>query len=112
MLDRNERDWNRGKIIVAGDTSIGRARRVVFSGRVQGVGFRVTTREIARKFPVIGYVRNQSDGTVEVVVAGVEDDVREFIAAVTRRFEGHISSVTETSSVINQEYDSFEIERS
>lgn len=100
-----------GKMIVVGEASSGRARRVVFSGRVQGVGFRVTTREIARKFPVIGYVRNQSDGTVEVLVAGAEDDVREFIAAVTRRFEDNISSVTETSSVIGQEYDSFAIER-
>lgn len=96
---------------MAGETSGGRARRVVFSGRVQGVGFRVTTREIAQQFPVFGYVRNQPDGTVEIIVAGAEDDVREFIAAVTRRFEGKISSVTEMSSVINPEYDSFEIER-
>ncbi|MEE3179555.1 MAG: acylphosphatase [Verrucomicrobiota bacterium] len=40
------------------------AKRVIFSGRVQGVGFRYTTREIATGFDVVGAVRNLPDGTV------------------------------------------------
>lgn len=96
--------------MVAGETGRNRVRRIVFSGRVQGVGFRVTTREIARSFAVCGYVRNQHDGTVEVVVTGPEDEVDNFIAAVSRRFQGHISSVAETHSDNNQQFESFEIE--
>ena len=37
---------------------------VVYAGRVQGVGFRATAREIAADFAVTGWVRNQPDGTV------------------------------------------------
>ena len=38
--------------------------RVIYRGRVQGVGFRYTSASIARRFPVTGYVRNLPDGTV------------------------------------------------
>ena len=45
-------------------------RRVVFSGRVQGVGFRFTCQSLARGFDVAGYVRNLADGRVELVAEG------------------------------------------
>ena len=45
-------------------------RRIIFHGRVQGVGFRYTTHRIARGFPVTGFVRNLTDGTVELVACG------------------------------------------
>ena len=42
-----------------------------FSGTVQGVGFRYTTVNIARRFPDLGgYVKNLSDGRVELVAEG------------------------------------------
>ncbi len=43
---------------------------VVVTGRVQGVGFRFTTVDQARRLGVQGWVRNQADGTVEVQVEG------------------------------------------
>ena len=46
------------------------ARRIIYSGRVQGVGFRWTAKELARGYDVLGTVRNLPDGTVEMVVAG------------------------------------------
>lgn len=56
-----------------------RAHAVV-TGRVQGVGFRFTTVDQARRLGVRGWVRNQADGSVEVEVegerAGVEALVR------------------------------------
>ena len=45
-------------------------RRVYFSGRVQGVGFRFTCQSLARGFEVAGYVRNLPDGRVELVAEG------------------------------------------
>ncbi|MBL8829940.1 MAG: acylphosphatase, partial [Planctomycetaceae bacterium] len=45
-------------------------RRVLFHGRVQGVGFRVTTRSIAQRFAVTGWVRNLPDGSVELLAEG------------------------------------------
>ena len=45
-------------------------RLVLFSGRVQGVGFRYTACHIARHFTVTGYVRNLPDGRVELLAEG------------------------------------------
>ena len=54
----------------------------VFSGYVQGVGFRFTTERLARRFPVAGYVRNLTDGRVEVVAEGEEKQLLDFLAAI------------------------------
>lgn len=44
--------------------------RIVIEGRVQGVYFRAFTRDAASELGLRGWVRNQSDGSVEVAVAG------------------------------------------
>jgi acylphosphatase len=46
------------------------ARHVRVSGRVQGVFFRSETRRTARRFGVVGWVRNDADGSVEVWLEG------------------------------------------
>jgi acylphosphatase len=50
-------------------------RRVLVTGRVQGVWFRETTRAMATEHGVAGWVRNRSDGAVEAVFEGSLDDV-------------------------------------
>ena len=45
-------------------------QRVVIHGRVQGVFFRESTRQVAEAAGVAGWVRNLHDGIVEVVVEG------------------------------------------
>ena len=42
-------------------------------GRVQGVGFRYTAHNIARRHDVTGYVKNLTDGRVELVMEGPDD---------------------------------------
>lgn len=54
-------------------------KRIIFEGRVQGVGFRYTTKDLARGYDVLGTVRNLPDGTVELIVAGEGDEVAEFL---------------------------------
>jgi acylphosphatase len=52
----------------------------VFSGRVQGVGFRYTVLSLAQEFKdLTGYVKNLPDGGVEVVVEGDETTLNEFL---------------------------------
>ena len=53
--------------------------RILVEGRVQGVFFRATARDIARKLGVKGWVRNRWDGRVELVVEGDEDKVNSMI---------------------------------
>ena len=54
-------------------------RRVLVSGRVQGVYYRANTRDAARERGVSGWVRNRDDGRVEAVFEGVPDDVESMI---------------------------------
>lgn len=49
--------------------------RVVISGRVQGVFFRMETKQIADSFNVSGWVKNNRDGTVEAVFEGEKEAV-------------------------------------
>lgn len=55
---------------------------VRFEGRVQGVGFRFTTKEIASSFRVTGYVANLPDGSVQLVAEGSKDEVERFLRAI------------------------------
>lgn len=57
-------------------------RRILFSGHVQGVGFRATTSWVARGFEVAGHVRNLPDGRVEVVAEGDAAELDRFVAAI------------------------------
>lgn len=59
-------------------------RQVVFSGQVQGVGFRETTRRIAAGFAVRGYVKNLADGRVELVCEGQPAELERFVGEVGR----------------------------
>lgn len=53
-------------------------RRYIVQGRVQGVGFRYFTREMADAFDITGTVRNVSDGDVEIVASGTPENLRSF----------------------------------
>jgi acylphosphatase len=55
-------------------------RRVVVTGRVQGVFFRDSVRRRATAHGVAGWVANRYDGAVEAVLEGDEDGVRAVIA--------------------------------
>lgn len=58
------------------------AKRVIFEGRVQGVGFRYTVKDLARGFDVCGWVRNLVNGSVELQVMGEADEVADFIREI------------------------------
>jgi acylphosphatase len=51
------------------------ARRFIVRGRVQGVGFRWFVEREAHILGIAGWVRNNSDGSVEVLAQGSRDQV-------------------------------------
>ena len=67
--------------------------KLLFSGHVQGVGFRATTANIARGFNVAGHVKNLPDGQVECVAEGERDEVKRFRKEVESRMSGFIRDV-------------------
>jgi acylphosphatase len=69
--------------------------RAIAYGRVQGVFYRDSCRAEARRLGVRGWVRNRSDGTVEVVAEGQRDRVDEFLTWC--RQGPHRASVTGVS---------------
>ncbi|MEO8110593.1 MAG: acylphosphatase [Ginsengibacter sp.] len=52
---------------------------IKISGKVHGVFFRATAKEIAEKNNLTGWVKNVSDGNVEVIVSGNKDNIEKFI---------------------------------
>ncbi len=53
---------------------------VIVSGRVQGVWFRASTRDVALRLGLRGWVRNRPDGSVEAVFEGPRDRVERAVA--------------------------------
>jgi acylphosphatase len=66
-------------------TSAHLRKTVLYRGHVQGVGFRYTTRSIAKRYEVNGFVRNLPDGQVELVVEGEKHEVNAFLDDVRER---------------------------
>jgi acylphosphatase len=60
------------------------AKRLVISGRVQGVGYRAWMVQKAAELGISGWVRNRADGSVEALIAGEVAAVEE-MARLCRR---------------------------
>jgi len=74
-------------------------RRIVYySGRVQGVGFRYTTANLARDFRVAGYVQNLDDGRVRLDVQGDSDQVLGLLEAIAHNLSRNITTRDVTDS--------------
>ncbi|CDQ19578.1 acylphosphatase [Halobacillus karajensis] len=56
--------------------------QITVHGRVQGVGFRAATKQIAEEIGVAGWVKNQPDGTVLIEVEGKHEQVKQFIKKI------------------------------
>lgn len=66
------------------------ARKIHYSGRVQGVGFRYTAQRVASRFTVAGTVRNLPSGEVEMIVEGETAEIERFLIALDEAMAGHI----------------------
>ena len=69
------------------------ARLVCYNGRVQGVGFRRKTHQLAQSYPVCGYVKNLDNGEVELWVEGDSEAVEAFLDSLAQRMQSYITDV-------------------
>lgn len=57
---------------------------VYYSGRVQGVGFRLTAEEVAEAMHIVGWVKNLNDGRVELVAEAKESKLIDFLESMRK----------------------------
>ena len=79
--------------------------RVIYSGAVQGVGFRYTACRIAAGYDVGGFITNLPDGRVECLVEGEHEQVRAFLDELRDRMSGHITDLQEHKGPFSGEFD-------
>lgn len=70
--------------------------QAVVSGKVQGVRYRDYAQSVAGELGLLGYVRNQADGTVLVVAQGEPDVLKNFVEYL---HEGSVLAVVDSVSV-------------
>lgn len=83
--------------------------KVIFSGTVQGVGFRYTTRHLAQQFPITGYVRNCPDGCVAMIAEGEKKDLEAFLLSIHKLLGAYIKKSDTDWSSAPQEFQDFDI---
>jgi acylphosphatase len=81
-----------------------------FNGRVQGVGFRYQTLQVAKEFDVSGFVKNLPDSRVQLEAEGASDEVRAFVAAVHERMTGFVRKIEQTESTREPQFKGFTIQ--
>lgn len=82
---------------------------VFFTGRVQGVGFRYSTLQVAREYEVSGYVKNLMDGRVQLEAEGRPEEIEAFITAVEERMHGYVRKTERSSEKRPAQFSGFTI---
>jgi acylphosphatase len=83
---------------------------VFYSGRVQGVGFRMTAEDLAHQMDVLGWVKNLRDGRVELIAEAEETILERFLKAIQAGpMKNFIRQVDASWSDATETFDDFEI---
>jgi len=86
-------------------------QRVIYRGRVQGIGFRYTTASIAKRYPVVGYVKNLPDGSVELVADAGGHVLEQFLGDILREFADYVRQYDVQIVPSDETLEAFEIRR-
>ena len=86
--------------------------QIIYSGQVQGVGFRYSVKSVATGFEVTGSVRNLPGGGVELVAEGAKDELEAFRQAIRESGLDHFIRQEDVSwQDASSEFRGFEIVR-
>ncbi|MGB9763326.1 MAG: acylphosphatase [Minisyncoccia bacterium] len=83
-------------------------KKYIFYGQVQGVGFRYVANLVAEKYGLYGWVKNNKDGSVTLVVEGLEEGINEMIDYIKKFFKENIDEIEEKEEP-EEKLTSFEI---
>ena len=82
---------------------------VIFSGVVQGVGFRFSARNLAAKYKIKGWVMNLSDGRVKLLAEGSREDLDNFLYDLRDEFKRYIVDYMLREKEDSGDYEDFQI---
>jgi len=70
-------------------------KKFIFQGKVQSVGFRYTVKMLAEKYNLAGWVENNNDRSVTLVVEGLEENMKSLINNLKNHFHNNIENIEE-----------------
>lgn len=86
--------------------------KLTIQGDVQAVGFRYEAKQIAESLGIVGFVRNESDGTVYIEAQGIDTNIKKFIQwCKNGPAAARVKNVEIFQSNSDQTYTSFTIRR-
>jgi acylphosphatase len=85
-------------------------REVLFSGLVQGVGFRYTVVGLAANLEVTGFVRNMPDGRVKLVAEGTSGEIDRLLDGIRDAMGGYIRDEETTEASVTGEFRGFGVQ--
>ncbi len=85
------------------------AKHLIFTGQVQGVGFRYASQRTASRHNLKGWVRNLPNGSVEMVAQGENQDIDDCINEIQESFAGYIRDTEINDIPPNPGYTRFNI---
>ena len=85
------------------------AKRIIFTGRVQGIGFRFTALNIANRCKLTGFVRNMPDNSVEMLIQGSADSIADCIRDINESFTGYLRETNTEEVPYDPQFKNFKI---
>ena len=83
---------------------------ILVTGRVQGVGFRYNTLELAQSLGISGWVRNTENSAVEIIAQGQKDALEKFVEKIKKGFfSGNIKNCSVEFEELQEKIFGFEI---
>ncbi len=80
-----------------------------FSGTVQGVWFRATSRNLAQKHNVSGWVRNLDDTRVEIIAEADSQDLKNYLTELKEKYRHNIVDIEKKENKYTGKYSGFTI---
>jgi acylphosphatase len=85
------------------------AKHIIYTGNVQGIGFRFTALDAANRYKLTGFVRNLRDGSVEMLAQGLPADIDNCVREIKRAIGSYITGTKIENAAPNPEFRDFRI---
>lgn len=70
-------------------------KKIIFYGNVQGIGFRYVANVVAEKYGLYGWVKNNKDGSVTLVLEGLQESIDLMLNYLKQFFRENINQIEE-----------------